>query len=118
MKAMTPSRSSRLNAAVKRITRSLSSAWVVGVSAGMAPPAAGRGCRSLADEMQDELAAVPGGAVLEDVDRLPRAERERAVDDRDRELGRGEGGADVRRHVVGTFGGMAVEAVVLRNDPA
>src|SRR5688572_28311314 len=66
--------------------------------------------------MQDELAAVRRGAMLEDVHRLPGPERELAVDDRDRELRRGERGADVGGHVVGPLGGVAIEALVLGHE--
>src|SRR5688572_7786549 len=66
--------------------------------------------------MQDELAAVRRGAMLEDVHRLPGPERELAVDDRDRELRRGQRGADVGGHVVGPLGGVAIQPLVLGHE--
>ena len=58
------------------------------------------------------------GAVLEEEDALPDAELEPAVADRDRQLRLGQRTLDVRRHVVGPLVVVAVEAHILRHDPA
>src|SRR5690349_12575785 len=50
-------------------------------------------------------------AVLPEVNTLPRAEAELAIDDRHRERGRRERGLDVRRHVVRPFGVVLVERI-------
>src|SRR6476646_5112231 len=59
------------------------------------------------------MAAPP---VLPEMDPLPGAEREPAMAERDRELGRREGGAHVGRHVVGAFVAMAKERVAVGNE--
>ena len=60
-----------------------------------------------ADELQHDLAAMRPGAMLDQVDRLPGAERELAVQHRDLQRGRRQHGLDMRRHVVGAFGVVA-----------
>src|ERR1700738_1380632 len=72
----------------------------------------------LADQGQDERALMGRGAVLEEEDPLPHAELEPAVGDRDRQLRLGQRTLDVRRHVVGPLVVVAIEADVLRHDPA
>ena len=71
---------------------------------------------SVAHQMHRDAPLVRAGAVLEQVDALPAAEIRPAGVDRDREMGRGQGGADVRRHVVRAFLGVPVVAQVLRHD--
>jgi len=52
-------------------------------------------------------AAVPALiAMLHHVDRLPGAQRQRAVDHRDRKAGVGESRLHVRRHVIGPLGAV------------
>ncbi len=67
--------------------------------------------------MQGYASGLRFGAVLEQIDRLPCAEGWRAVLDRDRQAGLGQGGLDVGGHVVGAFGVMTV-AAGLGGDPA
>src|SRR5581483_5176015 len=67
--------------------------------------------------MGEDRSGMGGGPVLVEQDPLPCTEGGAALPDRDGEGGRGEGGADVCRHVVGTFGGVAEERVALRNQP-
>lgn len=54
-----------------------------------------------------------GAAMFEDVEALPIAQRERALDDGNRELYATEHGADMSGHVVRTFEGVTVEAAFL-----
>src|ERR1700680_3585299 len=77
-----------------------------------------RGLVHLADQGQDERALMRRSAVLEEEDALPDAELEPAVSDRDRQLRLGQCTLDVRRHVVGPLVVVAVEADVLRHEPA
>src|SRR5204863_9606632 len=53
-----------------------------------------------ADQGQDEVAAVGGGAVLEQEDSLPGADLDLAITDRDRQLYLGQRALQMRRHVV------------------
>ena len=63
----------------------------------------------------DQHAADPGSpAVLEEIDPLPRAEGEGTLDDRDRLRRGGQSGPNVRRHVIGAFGGVRVVRCVFR----
>src|SRR3954466_8720858 len=62
-----------------------------------------RGFALLPREMQDDLAAVRPVAVLDEIKALPGAEREPAVDDRDRDGGVGQHRPDMGRHVVRAF---------------
>jgi hypothetical protein len=71
-----------------------------------------RETRLFAEEVQDDLAVVGAGAVLEEVDALPGAEGGAAVEDGDREVDLGEDGFEVGRHVVGAFGVVVVGAVL------
>ena len=70
------------------------------------------------ENMQSNDSLVRAAAVLEDVDALPGSERGAAPANGDGELTLGEGGPDVSRHVVGTFHGVGVEAVVLGDKAA
>lgn len=70
----------------------------------------------LTQQVQDDDAAVRDGAVLEQVDSLPGSEGRLAVDDGDGEVSQGQGGADVRGHIVGAFDGVAVEAAVFGGE--
>src|SRR6185369_3856314 len=55
-------------------------------------------------------------AVLPEVDPLPGAETEVAVQDGDGERGGGEGRLDVRGHVVRPFGSVGVEGIALGDE--
>ncbi len=55
--------------------------------------------------------------MLPQVDALPSPKAESAVDDWDGERGRSEGRLDVRRHVVGSFRGVRINRIVLRDKP-
>ena len=70
----------------------------------------------LADEGQDEGAAVRRGAVLEQEDALPSAELQPSVGDGDAELGLGQRALDVGRHVVRPFVIVAVERDIFWHD--
>jgi hypothetical protein len=74
--------------------------------------------RLLSQQVKHHAAPVRGRTVLENVNPLPGAERHSAIFDRDRELCQRECGADVRRHIVGTFHGVAVQPVVFRRQAA
>src|SRR5262245_59958210 len=66
----------------------------------------------------DEHGAGPArAAMFPQIDALPSAEAEPALDDRDRERGGRERGAHVRRHVVGTLGVVREERVALGHEP-
>ena len=65
----------------------------------------------LADELDDDLAAMRTPPVLDQVDRLPRAEHELALHDRNLQRGRREHGFDMGRHVVGALGVVAPSEV-------
>ena len=65
----------------------------------------------------DQLAPVRLRAVLDQIDALPGAERERAAAHRDVQRNAGQHGLDMRRHVVGAFDGVHPGAVVGR-EPA
>src|SRR5271166_6977721 len=54
--------------------------------------------------------------MLEEINPLPRSERETAVDQRDRQVGRRQRRPDVRRHIIGAFIVMGVAMRVLRRD--
>src|SRR5689334_13297756 len=111
MSAMTPSRSSRLNASVKRSTNSSrAAAW--------ASPVLMLAGLLLADQVQRQVALEPPGAMLEDVYGLPGAERQASRLHGYGNLRRGEGGADVARHVVGPLGHVPVALRILRHEPA
>jgi len=56
-----------------------------------------------ADQVKRQCAVMWAAAMLEQVDALPCAERESAVNQRDRELDLSERGAEVRGHVVRAF---------------
>jgi hypothetical protein len=68
-----------------------------------------------ADQVQHDLAAVGMDAVLEEVDALPGAEDEAAVQDGDGELDLREGGFEVGGHVVEAFVVVEVGAVRWRH---
>ena len=55
--------------------------------------------------------------MLENVHALPGSERHASFHDGNPKLRQGQRRADVRRHIVGTFHGVAIEAVVLRHQP-
>jgi hypothetical protein len=59
---------------------------------------------SLADQMQNQFAAMRRSPVLEEIDALPRAERQIPADNRNGKMRLRQRGAYMRRHVVRTFG--------------
>src|SRR5258708_430674 len=69
-----------------------------------------------ADQVQQHVAAMRHGAVLEQIYALPGTERHAAVLDGNGKLGEGERGADVSRHVVRALYGVAIEAAVLGDE--
>src|SRR5262245_29628941 len=111
MSAMTQSRSSRLNASVKRSTSSSSAAACASgvlILAGLL----------LADQVERQVALEPPGAMLEDVYGLPGAERQASRLDGHRDLRRGERRPDVARHVVGPLSHVPVALRILGHQPA
>ena len=66
--------------------------------------------------MHRHLPLVRAAAVLEQVDPLPGPERQPSADQRDRQLGPGEGGAQMGRHVVRPLVVVGVEGGVLRRQ--
>jgi len=72
--------------------------------------------RLLTCQMQHDAAAVRSRAVFEHVNSLPGAQCEPGIDDRDGQLRLRKRGADMRRHVIGTLGGVAVPGCVFGND--
>ena len=69
-----------------------------------------------ADQVQDDFSLVGADPVLEEVDALPRAQREMAVEDGNRKLHLSQGSFEVGRHVIRAFRVMLVGAV-FRGDP-
>ncbi len=67
-----------------------------------------------ADKLQHDLPAMRAAAMLDQVDRLPRSEREFTVQNRDLQRTRRQHGLDMRRHVVGAFGVVGPSAVLGR----
>ena len=63
--------------------------------------------REFADDVQHHFAPVRRVAVFEHINALPGTQRQPAFVQRDADTGLCQGRADVRRHVVGPFGGMA-----------
>ena len=68
-----------------------------------------------AQQLQNDIAGVGTSAVFEDIEALPSPERERTVDYGNRERRTSEGGADMRGHVIWTFGGVTEPFAVFRN---
>jgi hypothetical protein len=68
--------------------------------------------------MQYYTAPVRALPMLKQVHALPGAERELSITDRNGDLSLGKSRANVRGHIVWTFGGMAIEARVLGDYPA
>src|ERR1700730_1153289 len=71
----------------------------------------------LADQSQDERAAMGRGAMLEKEYSLPCAELHPSIGDRDAQLRLGQRALDVGRHIVRPLVVVAVEGDVFRNDP-
>src|SRR5436305_2116748 len=69
-------------------------------------------------QVKHHRAAMGACPVLEDIDALPRPERHAALLHRDRNLSQCQRGADVRRHIIGPFGGVAVQPVIFRSNAA
>ena len=63
--------------------------------------------------MQGDFAPVRTNPVLPEVDPLPSAQREAAAGERNRQLDRGQRGADMRGHVVGSFVAMPEQRVAI-----
>src|SRR5215208_1862760 len=74
--------------------------------------------RSLADEGEDQFAAVRLGTVLEQEDTLPGSELEPAFGDRDRQLHLGQRRLEMRRHVVRPLVVVAIAGRVFGGQPA
>src|SRR4051812_37254617 len=70
---------------------------------------------SPAEDRHHDAPSVRRRAMLPNVERLPGAERELVIRDRDRLAGLGDRGADVARHVVGALGVVLV-TIALRCD--
>src|SRR5436190_24271016 len=67
--------------------------------------------------MRRHLAPMRLEPMLEQIDALPRTEREATVDKRNRKLHGGQCSADVRWHVVRPLVAMAEELVAIDNEP-
>ena len=72
--------------------------------------------RSRAQDVNEQTARVRGRPVLEEVDALPRAEREAPGAHGNSEGGLGERCLDVRRHVVGPLGAVDEERIALGHE--
>src|SRR5271166_3870148 len=70
----------------------------------------------LTQRVDRDLAPMRRAPMLEEINPLPRSERETAVDQRDRQVGRRQRRPDVRRHIIGAFIVMGVAMRVLRRD--
>src|SRR5215210_5143427 len=84
------------------------------------PDTAGRSCdaeSALLPDVHQELPRAGAPPVLPDVEALPGAEAELAVDDGDGEGDVGERGLDVGGHVVRTLRRVGVEGIALRHQP-
>src|SRR5690242_1054534 len=73
--------------------------------------------QSLADQMQHNSSTVRAFAVFENIQALPCSERKAAAVHRNRDAAIGQRRPYMRRHVIGTLDGMAVQAVVLGREP-
>jgi len=71
----------------------------------------------LADEMRHDAAAVGVGAVFPKINALPGAEREFAAYYGHGHIHRGESGANVRGHIVLTFGSVLEDWIAIRDQP-
>src|SRR5690242_4336855 len=71
---------------------------------------------SLPPKLQHKLAPMRRAAVLEDVDALPGPEERTSILDRDREMRRQQGTADMRRHIIGALVVMPVAFDVLGRE--
>src|ERR1700740_448813 len=71
----------------------------------------------LADQRQNERAAMRRATMLQQKNPLPHAELKPAISDRDRQLNLGQGAFDVRRHIVGALVVVAIEGDILRHQP-
>src|SRR5829696_7469793 len=67
--------------------------------------------------MHHYFAAVLAAAVLEEIDALPCPECQACIGNRYAERALGEGGSDMRRHVVWSFVSMDDPRAAFRNDP-
>jgi hypothetical protein len=65
---------------------------------------------SLSQQVDSQLAAAAQAAMLPEIDGLPGAEQEATLAEGQTQMGAGQGRADVGRHVVGPFVGMAIGA--------
>src|SRR4051794_24445838 len=66
--------------------------------------------------MHDDFTAMPARAVLPQIDALPSPESEPTRVHGNRELRRREGGAHMRRHVVGPFSAVLEERVTVGSE--
>ena len=55
-------------------------------------------------------------AMFPEVDSLPGAKRQFAMDDWDAEINRCERSSNVRRHIIVAFGGVLEESIAIRNE--
>src|SRR5260370_32264688 len=69
---------------------------------------------SFTNRMQGDLSPMRRPSMLEQVNALPSPQGELPLHDRNRKLHTGQGRADMGGHVVGTFVGVPISAVVLR----
>src|SRR5437660_12901499 len=67
--------------------------------------------------MHEQLALAAAATMLPQIDALPRAKTELAVHHGNGKRGSGKRCLDVRRHVVGSLGVVAVERIALRHEP-
>jgi hypothetical protein len=84
------------------------------------PAAAGRAggdrAPSFADQMHGDFPVVGRAPMLEEINTLPGSQRESAIPDRNGAVHAGQGGADVRGHVVGAFVCVTVSPGPLRRQ--
>src|SRR6202158_3349849 len=72
---------------------------------------------TLTGEVDEEVTMAGEAAVLPEVDPLPAAQAEGAVEERNRQRGGGERRLDVSGHVVRSFLGVGIERIALRYQP-
>lgn len=66
--------------------------------------------------MQDDVALVGGGSMLDQIHPLPRTEKRPAVAHWNHDRGLGQCRADVSRHIVRAFSRVAVQGWIVRHD--
>jgi hypothetical protein len=73
--------------------------------------------RSATQQMQRHFAAMRARAVFPEIDALPRAEREAATGQRNRQLHGGQRRSDMRGHIVRPFIAMPVQRIAIDDQP-